>query len=295
MPLKDLLLALLVIVVWGLNFAVIKLGVASVPPMLLAALRFVFAAFPALLFFRAPQVPLRLYLAYGLLISLGQFALLFTAIGVGMPTGLASLVLQAQAFFTLVFAALFLGERWRATQLAGLALAGAGLALIGSSHGQVMPLLGFALTLGAAASWAGGNIVSRAVSRHGPINQLAFVVWSSLVPVLPFLVLSVWFEGLPAMAEALRGLNTTSVAAVAYLAWAATLLGYGVWTWLLSRHPANRVSPFSLLVPLVGLSTGWLVFGETLRPVHFAGGALLMSGLLLNLFGERLWTRLRRA
>lgn len=294
MPLKDLSLALLTIVVWGLNFAVIKLGVAGVPPMLLAALRFVFAAFPALLFFRAPRVPLRLYLAYGLLISLGQFALLFTAIAVGMPTGLASLVLQAQAFFTLVFAALFLGERWRATQLAGLVLAGAGLALIGSSHGTVMPLLGFALTLAAAASWAGGNIVSRAVSRHGPINQLAFVVWSSLVPIVPFLALSAWFEGLPAMAEALRSLNATSVAAVAYLAWAATLLGYGVWTWLLSRHPANRVSPFSLLVPLVGLTTGWLVFGETLRTVHFVGGALLMGGLLLNLFGDRLLQRLRR-
>ncbi len=291
MPLKDLSLALLTIVAWGLNFAVIKLGVAGVPPMLLAALRFVFAVFPAILFFRAPPVPLRLYLAYGMLISVGQFALLFTAIHVGMPTGLASLVLQAQAFFTLVFAALFLGEHWKRSQLAGLVLAGTGLALIGSSHGQAMPLLGFALTLGAAAAWAGGNIVSRAVSRHGPINQLAFVVWSSLVPIGPFLLLSWVFEGPDAIRDALSGLNLTSVASVAYLAWAATLFGYGVWTWLLSRHPANRVAPFSLLVPLVGLSTGWIVFGEALRPVHFVGGALLMGGLLLNLFGDRLLRR----
>lgn len=291
MPLKDLSLALLTIVVWGLNFAVIKLGVVGVPPMLLAALRFLCAVFPAIFFFRAPRVPLRLYLAYGLLISVGQFALLFTAIAVGMPSGLASLVLQAQAFFTLVFAALFLGEHWKATQLAGLILAGAGLALIGSNHGQAMPLLGFVLTLAAAAAWAGGNIVSRAVARHGPINQLAFVVWSSLVPIAPFLVLSWWLEGPTAIAHALTHLSTTSVASVAYLAWAATLFGYGVWTWLLSRHPANRVAPFSLLVPLVGLSTGWLVFGEALRPVHLAGGALLMGGLLLNLLGDRLLRR----
>ena len=291
MPIKDLSLALLTIVVWGLNFAVIKLGVVGVPPMLLAALRFMCAVFPAIVFFRAPRVPLRLYLAYGALISVGQFALLFTAIHVGMPTGLASLVLQAQAFFTLVFAALFLGERWKRSQLTGLLLAGTGLALIGSSHGQTMPLLGFALTLGAAAAWAGGNIVSRAVSRHGPINQLAFVVWSSLVPIGPFLLLSWVFEGPDAIRDALSGLNLTSVASVAYLAWAATLFGYGVWTWLLSRHPANRVAPFSLLVPLVGLSTGWIVFGEALRPVHFVGGALLMGGLLLNLFGDRLLRR----
>ena len=241
MPFKDRSLALLTIVVWGLNFAVIKLGVAGVPPMLLAALRFVCAAFPALLFFRAPRVPLRLYLAYGLLISVGQFALLFTAIHVGMPSGLASLVLQAQAFFTLVFAALFLGEHWKANQLAGLVLAGAGLALIGSSHGQAMPLLGFALTVGAAAAWAGGNIVSRAVAKHGPINQLAFVVWSSLVPIGPFLLLSLWLEGPTTIAAALSELSLTSVASVAYLAWAATLFGYGVWTWLLSRDRKSVV------------------------------------------------------
>lgn len=291
MPLKDLSLALLTIVVWGLNFAVIKLGVAGVPPMLLAALRFLCAAFPALLFCRAPRVPLRLYLAYGLLISVGQFALLFTAIHVGMPSGLASLVLQAQAFFTLVFAALFLGERWKANQLAGLVLAGIGLALIGSSHGQAMPLMGFALTVGAAAAWAGGNIVSRAVAKHGPINQLAFVVWSSLVPIGPFLLLSIWLEGPTTIAAALNHMSLTSAASVAYLAWAATLFGYGVWTWLLSRHPANRVAPFSLMVPLVGLTTGWVVFGEALRAVHFVGGALLMGGLLLNLFGDRLLRR----
>ena len=291
MPLKDLSLALLTIVVWGLNFAVIKLGVAGVPPMLLAALRFLCAAFPALLFCRAPRVPLRLYLAYGLLISVGQFALLFTAIHVGMPSGLASLVLQAQAFFTLVFAALFLGERWKANQLAGLVLAGIGLGLIGSSHGQAMPLMGFALTVGAAAAWAGGNIVSRAVAKHGPINQLAFVVWSSLVPIGPFLLLSIWLEGPTTIAAALNHMSLTSAASVAYLAWAATLFGYGVWTWLLSRHPANRVAPFSLMVPLVGLTTGWVVCGEALRAVHFVGGALLMGGLLLNLFGDRLLRR----
>ena len=200
---RDLALALLVIVVWGLNFAVIKVGVADVPPMLLGALRYLLAAFPALLFVKPPKVPLRLYLLYGMTMAVGQFALLFTAIHIGMPSGLASLVLQAQAFFTLVFAALFLGEHWKANQLAGLVLAGAGLALIGSSHGQAMPLLGFALTVGAAAAWAGGNIVSRAVAKHGPINQLAFVVWSSLVPIGPFLALSWWFEGPNAMSAAL--------------------------------------------------------------------------------------------
>lgn len=290
---KDLLLILTVIVVWGVNFAVIKVGVADVPPLLLGGLRFLLAAFPAVLFLRAPKVPLRLYILYGMTISVGQFSLLFTAIHMGMPTGLASLVLQSQAFFTMVFAAFWLKEQWRANQLAGLVLAAGGLVLIGSAHGLSMPLAGFMLTIGAAAMWACGNIVTRAVGRYGPMNQLAFVVWASLVPPLPLLLLSAWLEGPQAMATAVTHFSGTAFAALAYLAWAATLFGYGVWTALLSRYPANRIAPFSLLVPVVGLTTGWLVFGEVLRPVHFAGGALLMAGLLVNLFGARLFARLK--
>lgn len=289
---SDLLLALVVILAWGVNFAVIKVGVADVPPMLLGALRFMLAAFPALLFFRAPKVPIRLYLLYGLAISVGQFAFLFTAIHVGMPSGLASLVLQSQAFFTMLFAAFWLKEHWRANQLAGLMLAAVGLVLIGSAHGLSMPLAGFLLTIAAAVMWACGNIVTRAIGAYAPMNQLAFVVWASLVPPIPFLLLSLWLEGPAAMQIALQNFSWHSLAAVAYLAWVATLFGYGVWTRLLSRYPANRVAPFTLLVPLVGLTTGWVVFGEALKPVHFAGGALLMAGLLLNLFGHRLFVRL---
>lgn len=286
---SDLLLVLVVIFAWGVNFAVIKVGVADVPPLLLGALRFLLAAFPAVLFFRPPKVPLRLYLVYGMAISVGQFALLFTAIHVGMPSGLASLVLQSQSFFTMVFAAFWLKEHWRANQLAGLMLAAVGLVLIGSAHGLSMPLAGFLLTIAAAVMWACGNIVTRAIGAYAPMNQLAFVVWASLVPPVPFLVLSVWLEGPAAMQNALQNFSWHSIAAVAYLAWVATLFGYGVWTRLLSRYPANRVAPFTLLVPLVGLTTGWIVFGEALKPVHFAGGALLMAGLLLNLFGHRLF------
>ncbi len=302
---KDLALALLVILVWGVNFAVIKVGVVGIPPLLLGALRFMLAAFPALLFLKPPKVPMRLYLAYGLTISVGQFAFLFSAIHVGMPSGLASLVLQSQSFFTLLLAAWWLKERWQANQMAGLLLAAVGLVLIGSAAvstqgiaqgtAQVvhMPLLGFMLTIAAAAMWACGNIVTRAVGRYGPMNQLAFVVWASLVPPLPFLGLSAWLEGPDAMLQALQHIDLTAFAAIAYLAWAATLLGYGLWTHLMSRYPTNRVAPFTLLVPIVGLTTGWVVFGEALRPIHFAGGALLMAGLLVNVFGAPLFARFK--
>ena len=288
---RHFALAMLVILVWGVNFAVIKVALVGVPPLLLAALRFLPAAFPAMLFLKPPKVPLRLYLLFGMTMSVGQFAFLFSAIHVGMPSGLASLVLQSQSFFTLVLTALWLREHWHANQLIGLLFAALGLILIGSAHGAAMPLDGFLLTVAAATMWACGNIVSRAVGRHGPMNQLAFVVWASLVPPIPLLILSVLIEGPTAIATALQSFRLETFAAMAYLAWASTLFGYSVWNFLMSRYPVNRIAPFSLLVPLVGLTTGWLAFGETLKPVHFAGGALLMLGLVVNLFGSKFFER----
>ncbi|WP_322980815.1 EamA family transporter [Pseudomonas sp. C11] len=288
---RDLLLAVLVIVVWGLNFVVIKVGLHGMPPMLLGALRFLLAAFPAILFVRRPQVPLRWMLAYGLTISLGQFAFLFYAMHVGMPAGLASLVLQSQAFFTLFFAALFLGERLRGSNLFGLLVAAAGLALIGLQGDQMMTLAGFALTIAAASMWALGNVVTR---KLGKVNLVGLVVWGSLVPPLPFLGLSLWLDGPQVIADSLRHFSLDSALVLAYLAFGATILGYGLWSRLLSRYPASQVAPFSLLVPVVGISSSALLLDERLGSLQMLGAALVMGGLLINVWGGRLLDRWRR-
>lgn len=282
---KDLLLALLVIVVWGLNFVVIKVGLHGMPPMLMGALRFMLAAFPAILFVRRPQVPLRWMLAYGMTISVGQFAFLFYAMYVGMPAGLASLVLQSQAFFTLFFAALFLGERLRGSNLFGLLVAASGLVLIGLQGGQAMTLAGFALTIAAASMWALGNVVTR---KLGKVNLVGLVVWGSLIPPLPFLALSLWLEGPELVSQSLRNLSLDSLLVLAYLAFGATILGYGLWSRLLSRYPASQVAPFSLLVPVVGISSSALLLDERLGSLQMVGAALVMAGLLINVWGGRL-------
>jgi O-acetylserine/cysteine efflux transporter len=289
---KDLLLALVVIIVWGLNFVVIKIGLHDMPPMLLGALRFMLAAFPAILFVRRPQIPLRWLLLYGLTISLGQFAFLFYAMSVGMPAGLASLVLQSQAFFTLLFAALFLGERLRMANLFGLWVAAAGLLLIGLQGDRLMTMAGFFLTIGAASMWALGNIVTR---RLGKVNLVGLVVWGSLVPPLPFLALSWLLEGPEAIEAALRGISLDSILVLIYLAFGATILGYGLWSRLLSRYPASQVAPFSLLVPVVGLTSSALLLDERLGPLQVLGALLVMLGLLINVCGGWLYGRLRLA
>ena len=279
---RDLLLALVVVAAWGVNFVVIKVGLHGVPPMLLGALRFLLAAIPAVFFVKRPQLPWRWLLAYGATISFGQFAFLFTAMYVGMPAGLASLVLQAQAFFTLLFAVMFLHERFRAQNVIGLLIAAGGLAVIGLEGGHVMTLAGFVLTLCAAVSWALGNIVTKKI---GKVDLVGLVVWASLIPPLPFLVLSYFLEGPQRIAAALTGIGGSSIFAIVYLAFIATLLGYSLWSRLLSRYPASQVAPFSLLVPIIGLASASLFLDEHLSTAQIAGAVLVMAGLAVNVFG----------
>ncbi len=285
---RDLLLALVVIVAWGMNFVVIKVGLDGLPPMLLGALRFALVAFPAILLIRRPQLPWRWLVAYGATISLGQFAFLFEAMHNGMPPGLASLVLQSQAFFTLFFAAIFLGERLRAASVLGLVVAAGGLALIGLESDAATPLFAVILTLCGAAMWAMGNIITR---RFGNIDLVALVIWGALIPPLPFLALSWWLEGPALIEQSLRTISVNSLLALVYLSFVATMLGYSLWGRLLSRYPVGKVAPFSLLVPVVGISSSAWLLGERMSPLQMCGGALVMVGLLINVFGPRLWRR----
>ncbi|MEX3930766.1 EamA family transporter [Paraburkholderia phymatum] len=289
---KDLLLALVVVLAWGVNFVVIKVGLHGVPPMLLGGLRFTLAAIPAVFFIRRPKMPWRWLIAYGATISLGQFAFLFSAMYVGMPAGLASLVLQAQAFFTLGFAALFLHERFRAQNVLGLVIAAIGLAVIGMQGGHAMTLTGFILTLCAAVMWALGNIVTKKV---GKVDLVGLVVWGSLVPPVPFFALSYLLEGPQRIEAALTGIGMSSVFAIVYLAFVATLLGYVLWSRLLSRYPAGQVAPFSLLVPIIGLASASVLLGESLSAAQIGGAALVMAGLAVNVFGGWVVQRLAPA
>ena len=287
----DYLRAFGVVVIWGLNFVVMKLGLQNLSPMLLGALRFAAASLPFLLFVPRPRVPWRFVAIYGLLQGVGQFGLLFVAIRLGMTAGMASVVMQTQAFFTLLLAVPLLGERARGHQWAGLFVAALGLVAIAVSHGEgpaQMTLIGFVLTLGAALMWAASNLVVRFAGRAAAdFNPFAFIVWSSAMPVLPFVGLAIAYDGLAQSWRQVSEMGLQETFAVLYLALLATLLAYTMWTRLLKRHPAGRVAPFSLLVPVVGLWAAAAVFDEHLPAAQLAGTAAVLMGLLLNQFDPR--------
>jgi O-acetylserine/cysteine efflux transporter len=280
MPLRHVLLALLVVSIWGFNFVVIKLSVEAMPPVLAAALRFAAAAFPAILFVRPPKAPWWIVVGFGLSFGFALYAFLNLAIAWGMPAGLASLVLQTQAFFTMALAFGLLGERPSRFQVIGAMVAFGGIAVIASDRIAGAGLLPLLMTLLAAISWGLANVLTR---KAGRVNAVSFTVWGALVAPLPLLVLSITTEGWPAVSSALAGFSCSDAALIAFLAYPATLLGGGIWSWLLGRHPASIVAPFTLLVPITGLASGYLVLGEVVSPIEIAGGLLVIAGLIITL------------
>jgi O-acetylserine/cysteine efflux transporter len=287
LPLRHFLLALAVVAVWGTNFVVIKLALGHLPPLLFAALRFTLALFPALFFLPRPTVGWRNLALYGVLIGVGQFGLLYLAINGHISPGIASLVVQTQVFFTIGLSMRMNGERVQPFQWFALALASAGIANIGMHTDGTTTVLGLAMVLGAALSWAGGNIAAK---EGRPANMLAYVVWSSAYAVPPLFVLSYVFEGGDAITSGLQSASWATWAAVAWQSWGNSLFGYAAWGWLLARHPAATITPMALLVPVFGMgaSTWWL--GESLPAWKLVAAALVMGGLAVNL----LWPTIRR-
>ncbi len=299
MPPRHVALAVLVAGIWGANFVVIDLGLGDVPPTLFVAIRFVVVLVPALWLVPRPSVPWRGVLAVGLFMSLGQFALLYTALAVGMPAGLASLVLQAQVGLTVVIAALALRERPSRQQVIGVVVGAVGLAVVAVGRSAATPALGLVLVVGAATSWAVGNVAARraarpavgsagrepvtpATGRSAFVAGLSMTVWSATVVPLPLFVLALLLDGPEAVANALTHPTVPAVLSTLYTAWLASLVGYGIWNTLLARHPAAAVVPFTMLVPVVGLTTAWLVQGEVPNGWETVGGALLLLGVAVT-------------
>jgi len=284
MPRRHVLLAVAVAVVWGVNFVVIHVGLESFPPLLFAALRFAVIALPGVLLVARPQVDWRWVVAIGATLSAGQFGLLFSAMHMGLPAGLASLVLQPQAVFTVALAVLVLGERPGRRRLAGMAVALAGIGVIAAGRSAGVPLVALALCIGAAASWGVGNVCTRLAQ---PSDAMALLVWSSLVPPIPLAGLSLALEGGGEWSAAFAGLDASGILALAYVVVLSTLFGFGAWTWLLRRHEASRVAPFTLLVPVVGIAAAWIALAEVPNGAELAGAALVLGGLGLTTLRPR--------
>ncbi|MCF3131886.1 EamA family transporter [Streptomyces olivochromogenes] len=280
----HLALAALVAAVWGVNFTVIEIGLDHFPPLLFSALRFLAAAVPAVFLVGRPKVAWKWIVGVGLVLGVAKFGLLFVAMDNGMPAGLSSLVLQIQAVFTALFAFAALGERPSRMGVLGMGVALAGIAVAAVDEGASGPLGAFALCVAAAACWGASNVLTR---KAAPPDALNFMVWVSTIPVLPLLALSLLTEGPSRDLAALRTLDWQGSGTVLYVAWITTVFGFGAWGWLLRRHPASTVAPFSLLVPVFGMSSAAFFLGEPVSGLRWCAAVLLVGGVALTSLAPR--------
>jgi len=284
---RDVALALLVVVLWGSNFTVIKVGLAEIPPLTLGVIRFALVAIPGVFLVRPPALPVGKVIAFGWTMFTLQFALLFTGMHLGATAGIASVVLQVQVFFTLMLAALFLGEKPTAWQIAGAVVAFGGIGYVAHHVGGDISAAGLSFIVAAAAAWGAGNVLAR---KLGNVRMVALVVWSSAAALPPLLLLALMLEDPIHVIGTANRLSWMSYAAVAYIAYGSTLIPYSIWGRLLGRYRSGSVAPFTLLVPVVAMFVAALALHEPLQGWKFVAAALVVSGLCLNVFGQRLAT-----
>ncbi|GAA4117398.1 EamA family transporter [Knoellia locipacati] len=286
MPIRHRLLAVLVAVLWGLNFIAIHASLEQFPPFFTVALRWAPLAIAAVLFVPRPDVAWRWVVLYGLGFGMLQFTFLYWGMAAGMPAGLASLVLQSSAPFTVVLGAM-LGEHLSARRGLGVLVAMLGLGIVGSQRGDVSAVWPFVLTVLGGLGWAFGNLAVRRARSSQPVR---LTMWMSVVPPVPMLLLSLVVEGPSRIGDSLTSLGTsvggTAIAGLLYTSLVATVVGTGIWSWLMARHPAGTVAPFSMLVPVTGLTAAWLVLGERPSPVEWFGCAVVVVGVLLTAGGR---------
>ncbi|WP_095067820.1 EamA family transporter [Pseudomonas sp. Irchel 3A18] len=285
MKLHHLLLAILVTALWGLNFSVIKLGLTSVDPFILAGLRFTLCALPAIFFIPKPDVAWRYIIGYGLIFGIGLWGVVNLGIKTGLSAGIASLVLQFSAFFTMLLGAWVFKETITRYQLAGIGVALCGLlSIIFIADGSVTAT-GLMLVLFGAAAWSVANIINKKANTP---QVFAFVVWSSAFSPIPLFLLDYIVNGTSGYSALINQIDHRAVLSILFQVYPNTLFGYWVWNSLLKQYPVSTVAPLSLLVPIFGMLGSVVIFDESLSPMKIVAVGLIVSGLAVGLYGQRI-------
>jgi O-acetylserine/cysteine efflux transporter len=284
MSIIHILLALLVVVIWGFNFIFVKLGLDEFSPLFLCALRFLFASVPAIFFIKPPAIPLKIVALYGIVMFAMQFAFLFLGMHVGITPGMSSLLMQAQIFFSMFFAAIVLDERPNSRQMLGALISFIGIGLVAVNFNSHISSIGIIFILAAAAMWGIGNLITKKMSH---VNMTSLVIWGCFFACIPMLIITCIIEKPASIIYSLQHVTHVGGLSLFYIVCLSTWVGYGVWNNLISRYSVGTVVPFTLLVPIVGMLSSVFFLGEPLETWKVIAGGLVITGLYINIIGSR--------
>ncbi|MDC0948589.1 EamA family transporter [Gammaproteobacteria bacterium] len=285
MSFKDFLLATLVTAIWGLNFSVIKIGLSSLDPFTLAGVRFLLCAFPLVFFVRKPDVPMSYVASYGILFGVGLWGMVNLGIYFGTSAGIASLTLQTSVFFTIIMGVVFLQEKVEKSKIAGFILAILGLVFILNLADGSVTYIGLALIVIAALSWSMSNVI---VKKSGATRIFSLMIWSSLFSPIPLFLLAYFTQGQEVFFSFLSNIDNKAIFSIFFQVYPVTLFGYWVWNTLINKYDISKVAPLSLLVPIFGLLGSYIIFDEEMSTGKIVACVLIISGLLVNVFGHKL-------
>ena len=281
----HILLTVLLTLIWGCNFVVVSTGLSDIPPLLFCTIRFLLASIPAVFLLKKPDIAWHYICLYGLFMFALQFGLMFEGMHFGAPPGLSSLIAQTQVFFTLILGGVFFNEKPTKIQLGGALVAFSGIGLVAIKSGSHIPMSGLFFVLAGAIAWGIGNLITKKI---GKVNGLSLVAWGCLVALVPMFLTSLATEGLDQIINSIQNISTTGILATLYIVYLSTWVGYGIWGFLLNQYPIATVVPFTLLVPVFGMLSAIVFFDEPMQSWKIAGAALILLGLMINLFGPRL-------
>jgi O-acetylserine/cysteine efflux transporter len=284
MRIVHMMLALLLVAIWGFNFVFIQFALEDMSALMLCMMRFLLASLPMLFFIKKPKTSWFLLCSYGLLIFALQFLLLFWGMHLGVTAGLAGLLVQVQVFFSLFFAVVVFKEQVSRWQIMGACISFAGVGVVFMHVGGDVSFPGLLLIMGASLSWGFGSMV---IKKIGPVHPMGLVVWGSFIAFVPLCCICLMIEGPAKMMMTLEHISTRGLLSVFYIAYASTWIGYGIWNWLLSSYEIGLVMPFTFLVPIFAMLGSILVFDEAMQFWKISAGILVILGLMINLISAR--------
>jgi len=273
---NDLFLAIFVMVIWGFNFSMIKMGITEVHPLLATAARFTLAVIPAIFFIRRPNVAWRYLFSYGLVFGVGIWGMASWSITAGLSSGMSSLLLSSNALISMAVGVFIHKEAASKRKVVGAITALIALMVLVSATNGNVTLQGGIFIMIAATCW---TIMGMIVKASKTTQAFAFNVWGMLFAPIPLVMFAVSIYGPSIVSEAFELWDMNTTIAVLFQAYPTTLFGYWVWNRLLIRYPLSTTAPMTLLVPVFALISGYYMYDEMLSTAQVIACVLFLIGI----------------
>ncbi len=273
----HLFLLLFVQVLWGVNFAITRIGLQNFEPVSFIAMRFTLVAVALLPFVGLPRGQ-SLRRLIPLSITMGSMH--FSLIAIGMKeieAGTASIAVQLQVPFAAILAHFFLGERLGWRRLAGMAIAFAGVVLIAGEPRLTGNHFALLAVIAASLCWALANVQVKSLGES--LDAVTLNGWIAVLAAPQLLTIAYIMEGdsWSSLVEA----PWQGWAALGYQAVVVAIFSYWIWYAMMRRYPVNVVMPFTLLAPCIAVAAGALMLGEAVTWQMVLGGIATMLGVAI--------------